>query len=73
VNRVRLTFKGAGRWNGSDEYPCDDTPFPRIPIVGETILMPDTQEAWRVVSVEFDFENGLGQDPLVRITCEATR
>jgi hypothetical protein len=68
--RTELTFVGQGSWNGGDIYPSEDTPFPRIPAIGEHVSLPDSALWWHVTSVRFDFADGLYYEPLVRIRLE---
>lgn len=65
--KTKLIFEGAGRWDGGDTPPWDDTPFPRVPVVDERLIFPDETEAeaWIVRSVTYDFEQGLYHEPLV--------
>lgn len=64
--KVRMRFVGAGRWDG-DEFPFP-VPIPRVPSIGEWLMMPDTREAWRITDVTYDYENGLNYDPTVWVT-----
>lgn len=67
--KIRLRFIGAGLWDGEDVYPYDDTPFPRVPNVGEHIVMPDSTVQWRVVDVIYDFLSGFNYEPVVGVVC----
>lgn len=65
--KTKLIFEGAGLWNGGDTPPWDDTPFPRVPSVGEFLIFPDETEPWIVRSVTYDFHGGLAFEPAVVI------
>jgi hypothetical protein len=66
--KIRMTFEGLGLWDGGDTFPYDDTPFPRVPVVGERVRLPDSTDEWEVVSVVFDFDRGFHYEPTVRVT-----
>lgn len=63
--KTRLIFRGAARWDGGDVYPFDDTPFPRAPVRGDRVALPDDLGTWTVESVTMDFAGGLASEPLI--------
>ena len=67
--KIRLRFIGAGMWDGGDVFPYDDTPFPRVPVVGEHIVMVDSTVTWCVVDVIYDFDQGFHYEPTVGVVC----
>jgi hypothetical protein len=67
--KVRLRFIGAGLWDGGDVYPYRDAPFPRAPVRGDFIRLPDETDEWEVLRVTMNFDGGLGSEPTVDVVC----